>query len=148
VINPPVPVEARLRAAGLRVTATRLAVLQALDELHDHVTVEQVRQHVTGRIGAVSLQAVYDILAALTAAGLVRCLETPGHPARYESRVGDKHHHFVCRRCGRTVDVAGAEGETPCLEPRTLPSGFLVLDAEVTYWGTCPDCQAKGGEEK
>jgi Fur family transcriptional regulator, stress-responsive regulator len=145
---PSVSGEARLRGAGLRVTAPRLAVLQVLDELADHVTAERVRQSVVERIGSVSLQAVYDILTVLTEAGLVRCLETPGHPARYESRVGDNHHHFVCRICGRTVDVESAVGETPCLTPKALPSGFTVLEAEVTYWGTCPDCLANNGNER
>jgi Fur family ferric uptake transcriptional regulator len=147
VTTPTASAELRLRAAGLRVTAARIAVLRVLDELGGHVTVEQVRQSVTGMIGSVSTQAVYDILTTLTSAGLARCLETPGHPARYESRVGDNHHHFVCRLCGITLDIAEVVGEAACLTPKALPDGFAVLEAEVTYWGTCSEClAAKGGE--
>ncbi len=130
----------RLRQANLRVTAPRIAVLTALDRLNDHVTAEQVRQTAVELIGSVSLQAVYDILAALTSAGLTRCVETPGHPARYEARVGDNHHHFVCRRCGATIDIVCAVGAAPCLDPDGLPAGFAVDEAEVTYWGTCSAC--------
>src|SRR5207247_501690 len=118
--------EQRLRAAGLRVTAQRLTVISVLDELGTHVTAEQVRQTVAGRLGTVSLQAVYDVLAVLTRAGITRCLETPGHPARYETRVGDNHHHFVCRSCGTTVDIDCARGAAPCLTPNDLPAGFAV----------------------
>jgi Fur family ferric uptake transcriptional regulator len=146
VTKPTASAEIRLRAAGLRVTAARVAVLEVLEELPGHVTVEQIRHAVVGRIGAVSAQALYDILAALTSAGLVRCLETPGFPARYESRAGDNHHHFICRRCGKTVDVDGAIGDTACLSPDTMPAGFAIIEAEVTYWGTCDDCRSKGDE--
>jgi Fur family ferric uptake transcriptional regulator len=132
---------ARLRDAGLRVTATRVAVIEVLDRRPGHVTVDEVRQEVIGRLGSVSVQAVYDVLAALTTAGLVRCLETPGHPARYENRVGDNHHHFVCRTCGDTIDIDCATGEAPCLTPAALPNGFAVAEAEVTYWGTCAACR-------
>jgi len=131
----------RLKEAGLRVTSPRIAVLEALDEADGHVTADQVRRAVLVRLGSVSVQTIYDILAALTAAGLVRCLETPGHPARFETRVGDNHHHFICRNCGRTIDVDCAVGEMPCLTPRALPTGFRADEAEVTYWGTCSDCQ-------
>ena len=134
--------ETRLRGAGMRVTAPRLAVLEVLDRCNGHSTAEEVRRDVLARIGAVSVQAVYDVLSALTTAGLVRCIETPGHPARYENRVGDNHHHFVCRRCGGTVDIDCAVGEAPCLAPKALPSGFAVDEAEVTYWGTCAACGA------
>ena len=130
----------RLRDAGLRVTSPRIAVLEALDDADEHITAEQVRQAVLARLGSVSVQAVYDILSALTTAGLVRCLETPGHPARFETRVGDNHHHFICRACGRTIDIDCATGETPCLTPSALPSGFTAIEAEVTYWGTCSNC--------
>jgi Fur family ferric uptake transcriptional regulator len=135
--------EARLRGAGLRVTAARVAVLQALDEAGNHATVEQIRE----RVPDVSTQAVYDVLAALTSAGLARRLETPGHPARYELRA-DSHHHFICRRCGKTVDIDGAIGDTSCLSPDTMPAGFAIIEAEVTYWGTCDDCDptARGDE--
>jgi len=131
----------RLRDAGLRVTAPRIAVLEALDEADGHVTAEQVRQSVLARLGSVSVQTVYDILSALTRVGLVRCLETPGHPARFETRVGDNHHHFICRTCGKTIDIDCATGEAPCLTPQALPSGFLADEAEVTYWGTCSICR-------
>jgi Fur family transcriptional regulator, stress-responsive regulator len=131
----------RLRAAGLRVTSPRIAVLEALDEADGHVTAEQVRQAVLARLGSVSVQTIYDTLAALTSAGLVRCLETPGHPARFETRVGDNHHHFICRTCGRTIDIDCAVGEAPCLTPRALPDGFHADEAEVTYWGICSNCQ-------
>lgn len=136
------PARDRLSGAGLRITAPRLAVLDVLDAAPGHVTAEQVRTDVVERIGSVSVQAVYDVLGALTGAGLIRCIETPGHPARYENRVGDNHHHFVCRRCGTTLDIDCATGEAPCLLPHGLPGGFAVDEAEVTYWGTCPDCQA------
>jgi len=131
----------RLREAGLRVTSPRIAVLEALDNVDGHVTAEQVRQAVLTRLGSVSVQTIYDILAALTAAGLVRCLETPGHPARFETRVGDNHHHFICRSCGRTIDIDCAVGEAPCLSPQALPAGFAADEAEVTYWGSCSDCR-------
>jgi len=130
----------RLRDAGLRVTSPRIAVLDALDDAGGHITAEQIRQAVLARLGSVSVQAIYDILAALTTAGLIRCLETPGHPARFETRVGDNHHHFMCRACGRTIDIDCATGEAPCLTPSALPSGFTATEAEVTYWGTCSNC--------
>ena len=134
--------ESRLRDAELRVTSPCLAVLDVLDRTEGHATAEQVRQQVLARLGSVSVQTVYDVLAALTTAGLVRCIETPGHPARYENRVGDNHHHFVCRHCGMTIDIDCATGEAPCLTPQALPKGFAVDEAEVTYWGTCPDCRS------
>lgn len=132
----------RLLGAGLRVTSPRLAVLEVLDSTNGHVTADDVRQAVLDRIGSVSVQAVYDVLGALTGAGLIRCIETPGHPARYEARVGDNHHHFVCRHCGNTLDIDCAVGEAPCLLPHALPGGFVVDEAEVTYWGTCRDCSS------
>lgn len=135
----------RLRAAGLRVTAPRLAILDVLGRRNGHATAEEVRHDALTRIGSVSVQTVYDVLSALTVAGLVRCIETPGHPARYENRVGDNHHHFVCRRCGRTVDIDCAAGKAPCLTPKALPSGFAVDDAEVTYWGICARCGTSNG---
>jgi Fur family ferric uptake transcriptional regulator len=135
------PARGRLVDAGLRVTAPRLAVLEVLDNTEDHVTAEEVRREVVARIGSVSVQAAYDVLTALSGAGLIRRIETPGHPARYEARVGDNHHHFVCRHCGSTIDVDCATGVAPCLAPDALPRGFEVDEAEVTYWGTCPDCR-------
>jgi Fe2+ or Zn2+ uptake regulation protein len=133
--------EQRLRDAGLRLTSPRLAVLTALDETTGHVTADEIRQAALSRIGSVSVQAVYDVLAALTDAGLARCIETPGHPARYESRVGDNHHHFVCRTCGITIDIDCHDGEAPCMLPHGLPHGFEVDEAEVTYWGLCASCR-------
>jgi Fur family ferric uptake transcriptional regulator len=135
------PARGRLVDAGLRVTAPRLAVLEALDSTQGHVTADEVRRAVVARIGTLSVQAAYDVLGALSLAGLIRCIETPGHPARYEARVGDNHHHFVCRLCGTTIDVDCATGVAPCLAPHALPRGFDVDEAEVTYWGTCPDCK-------
>ena len=140
--SPPQP-RARLAGAGLRVTSPRLAVLEVLDAATGHVTADDVRRATVERIGSVSVQAVYDVLGALTTAGLIRCIETPGHPARYEARVGDNHHHFVCRSCGTTLDIDCATGAAPCLLPHGLPGGFEVDEAEVTYWGTCPDCQER-----
>lgn len=142
------PAEDRLREAGLRVTSPRLVVLDVLDELGTHVTAADVRRAAVERLGAVSVQAVYDVLSALTLAGLARCIETPGHPARYESRVGDNHHHFVCRTCGATIDIDCAEGEAPCLTPRALPRGFAVDEAEVTYWGHCKDCTTRQRKDR
>jgi Fe2+ or Zn2+ uptake regulation protein len=132
----------RLAQAGLRVTAPRLAVLDALAVEPRHLTVDEVRSAALSSLETVSVQAVYDVLAALTDAGLARRIETPGHPARFEARVGDNHHHFVCRICGSTTDIDCATGAAPCLTPQGLPAGFAVDEAEVTYWGTCPDCAA------
>lgn len=134
------PTTQRIRAAGLRVTAPRIAVLEVLGSRRDHFTADRVHDEVTDRLGKVSLQAVYDVLAALTESGLVRRIETPGHPARFEDRVGDNHHHFVCRSCGDTVDIDCATGSAPCLDPASLPHGFSVDEAEVTYWGVCSAC--------
>jgi Fur family ferric uptake transcriptional regulator len=123
----------------LRVTATRLAVLDALAELPPHVTVEQLEENARTRIGALSTQAVYDIMRALHGAGLVRRIEPAESPALFETRVGD---NLVCRICGCTVDVDCAVGDPPCLSPST-PEGFEVEEAEVIFWGRCPDCIAK-----
>jgi len=132
----------RLAQAGLRVTAPRLAVLDALAVEPRHLTVDEVRSAALSSLESVSVQAVYDVLAALTEAGLARRIETPGHPARFEARVGDNHHHFVCRTCGRTLDIDCAVGAAPCLTPSDLPPGFTVDEAEVTYWGLCDTCSA------
>jgi Fe2+ or Zn2+ uptake regulation protein len=131
-----------LRAHGLRVTAARLAVLASLVELPPHVTVEQVEESARKRIGALSTQAVYDIMRALHSAGLVRRIEPAGSAALFETRVGDNHHHLVCRDCGRTVDVDCAVGEAPCLAP-SAAAGFEVDEAEIIFWGRCPDCIGK-----
>lgn len=131
-----------LRAAGLRVTAPRRAVLAWLVE-HPHSTVDAISVAVRGMLGAVSTQAVYDVLSVCTAAGLLRRIEPAGHPARFEHRVGDNHHHVVCRRCHRTDDVDCMVGETPCLEPADS-RGFTIDEAEVVFWGLCPTCETEG----
>src|SRR3954469_23182640 len=129
-----------LRASDLRVTAPRVAVLSAVHD-HPHADTDTVIGVVRARLGAVSHQAVYDVLRALTDAGLVRRIQPPGSVARYEARVGDNHHHLVCRSCGVVVDVDCAVGEEPCLTAAD-DQGFAVDDAEVTYWGRCPTCAA------
>ena len=133
-----------LRERGLRVTAQRLAVLRAVSSA-PHVTADAVAQTVRGEIGAVSVQAVYDALAILTEKGLLRRIQPAGSPARYEGRVGDNHHHLICRVCERKVDVDCAVGDAPCLTA-VEDSGFEIDEAEVVYWGRCPDCvrTAKG----
>jgi len=127
-----------LRAAGLRVTAPRLAVLAAVREI-PHATVDEIARRARARAGTVSIQAVYDILRALAQAGIARRIEPAGSPARYEARVGDNHHHLVCRVCGSVADVDCAVGHAPCLVPDDA-SGYLVDEADVTYWGVCPAC--------
>jgi Fur family ferric uptake transcriptional regulator len=129
-----------LRGAGLRVTAVRVALLETVRD-GDHLGVEAVASGVRDRVGHVSLQAVYDALHALTAAGLIRRIEPSGSPARFEGRVGDNHHHVVCRSCGAVADVDCAVGEAPCLTASD-DQGFSVDEAEVTYWGLCPGCSA------
>lgn len=137
---------ARLRQAGLRVTASRLAVLDVLGE-HPHATAETVVRLVTARLGSVSKQAVYDVLAACAQAGLVRRIEPAGSAARFETRTGDNHHHLVCRHCGRTEDVDCTVGERPCLTPSDN-AGFVVDEAEIVFWGICPDCQEQRTDAK
>jgi Fur family ferric uptake transcriptional regulator len=132
----------RLRARGLRVTAPRGAVLDALGRLEGHPDAETVRAAVAERLGSVSTQAVYDILHTFTDAGLVRRIEPAGHPARYETRVGDNHHHLVCRGCGLTRDVDCAVGHAPCLAPAAA-GDFLVDEAEVVFWGLCAACRTQ-----
>jgi Fur family transcriptional regulator, stress-responsive regulator len=128
-----------LRERGLRVTAPRLAVLETLDR-HPHAHADDVLTAVRRSLPTVSVQAVYDVLRALTDAGLVRRIEPAGHPARYERRVADNHHHVVCRSCGVLDDVDCSVGHAPCLTPSST-SGFAVETAEVTYWGLCPACR-------
>jgi Fur family ferric uptake transcriptional regulator len=140
----PLDAAADLRAAGLRVTRPRLAVLAAL-RAHPHASVETLSAAVRAEIGSVSLQAVYDVLRVLGVAGLVRRIDLAGTPARYELRVGDNHHHVVCRSCGTTSDVDCAVGHAPCLDPAQT-HGFAVDEAEVTYWGLCPACQDQPAE--
>jgi len=138
----PAPAAAtELRAAGLRVTAARVALLEAVRD-GDHLGVEALATRVRDRIGHVSLQAVYDALDALTAAGLIRRIEPAGSPARFEGRIGDNHHHLVCRSCGTVTDVACAVGEAPCLTAADA-HGFSIDEAEVIYWGLCPSCTAR-----
>ena len=131
-----------LRSAELRVTRPRVAVLDAVSR-HPHADTETVFGAVRIKLPEVSRQAVYDVLAALTAAGLVRRIQPSGSPARYESRTGDNHHHVVCRGCGTIGDVDCATGRAPCLDPVGDPAdltGLVVDEAEVIYWGYCPDC--------
>ncbi|MEU5276196.1 Fur family transcriptional regulator [Streptomyces asoensis] len=127
-----------LRGVGLRVTAARVALLETVRE-GDHLGVEALASGVRGRVGHISLQAVYDALHALTTAGLVRRIEPPGSPARFEGRVGDNHHHLVCRSCAAVVDVDCAVGHAPCLTASD-DRGFAIDEAEVIYWGLCPGC--------
>ena len=129
-----------LRGAGLRVTRPRLAVLSAVHD-HPHADTDSIITAVRQGIGQVSHQAVYDVLHALTAAGLVRRFQPSGSVARYEARVRDNHHHVVCRSCGAIADVDGAVGDALCLTPPD-GSGYEINDAEVIYWGRCPDCVA------
>jgi Fur family ferric uptake transcriptional regulator len=133
--------EELLRSRGLRVTKPRLAVLDVL-AAGGHLEVEEIAQRVRERLDSVSTQAIYDVLGALSRAGLSRRIEPAGSPARYEARVGDNHHHVVCRGCGAIADVDCALGSAPCLEPVTS-YGFEIDEAEVTYWGLCPDCQLR-----
>src|SRR6478735_12379555 len=130
--------EAELRDHGLRVTAARLAVLDAVEE-RQHVDADTVLRSVRASLGSVSVQAVYDVLHTLTDKGLLRRIEPAGHPARYERRLGDNHHHVVCRACGAVADVDCTVGHAPCLTPSST-SGFRIDTAEVTFWGLGPDC--------
>ena len=130
--------ERRLRDADLRVTQPRLAVLSAVEQ-HPHADTDTIIRAVRDDIDDVSRQGVYDVLNALTRARLVRRIEPPGSVARYEARVGDNHHHVVCRTCGRIADVDCAVGHAPCLTASD-PHGFTIDEAEVVYWGFCPDC--------
>lgn len=127
-----------LRQASLRVTGPRVAVLTAL-AAHPHADVDTVATAARRELGSVSTQAVYDVLRALTEAQLVRRIEPAGSPARFEVRVGDNHHHIVCRDCGAIADVDCAVGDAPCLEA-SQTHGFVIDEAEVTFWGLCPSC--------
>jgi len=136
--------ERMLHGASLRITRPRVAVLAAVYD-HPHADTHSIIGLVRGELGAVSQQAVYDVLEDLTDAGLVRRIQPPGSVARYESRVGDNHHHVVCRSCGVIADVDCAVGEAPCLTPSDYDGaldGFVLDEAEVIYWGLCPDCSA------
>jgi Fur family transcriptional regulator, stress-responsive regulator len=136
-----------LRRSGLRVTAPRIAVYTAVAALPGHPDVDAIAARVREQLGAVSTQAVYDGLRALTTVGLLRRIEPAGSPARYETRVGDNHHHVVCRVCGATRDIDCVAGAAPCLDPNET-GGFTVDEAEVTFWGLCPDCSAAKREEE
>ena len=132
--------EQMLRSRGLRVTRPRLAVLEVLAS-GGHLEVDEIARQVRRRLDSVSTQAVYDVLGALTSAGLARRIAPAGGAARYEARVGDNHHHLVCRRCGEITDVDCAAGAAPCLDPIDA-AGFVVDEAEVTYWGVCARCRS------
>ena len=139
-VLPTPDVERVLRDASLRVTRPRVAVLSAVRE-HPHATTDRLIDLVRGDLGEVSHQAVYDVLRALTAAGLLRRIQPAGSVARYETRVGDNHHHVVCRACGSIADVDCAVGHAPCLTASD-DEGFTIDEAEVVYWGLCPRCAA------
>lgn len=131
-----------LRQRGLRITPQRLAVLRAVSDA-PHTTADDVADSVRREIGAISVQAVYDALAALTETGLLRRIQPAGSPARYEDRVGDNHHHLICRACERMVDVDCTVGAAPCLDAGGA-SGYEIDEAEVIFWGRCPDCVSRG----
>lgn len=131
---------ALLREHGMQVTAQRLAVLRAV-AAEPHISADTVAQVVRDEIGAISRQAVYDSLGTLADKGIIRRIQPAFMPARYEDRVDDNHHHLICRDCGRVVDVDCAVGDAPCLEV-TDDQGFEIDEAEVIYWGHCPDCRA------
>src|SRR5918912_4550946 len=137
----PVDHQALLRRHGLQVTAQRLAVLRAVAD-RPHSTADDIDTLVRAEIGAISRQAVYDALTALTDKGLLRRIQPAGSPARFEKRVGDDHHHLICRACNRMLDVDCAVGETPCLTAAD-DYGYEIDEAEVVYWGRCPECRAR-----
>ncbi|MFD5573440.1 Fur family transcriptional regulator [Streptomyces cadmiisoli] len=139
--RPPSTAAEELRGAGLRVTAARVALLETV-RAGDHLDAEAIASGVRDRVGHVSLQAVYEALHALTAAGLVRRIEPAGSPARFEGRVGDNHHHLICRTCGVVADVDCARGDAPCLSASD-DRGFSIDEAEVIYWGLCPGCSTR-----
>lgn len=130
-----------LRERGIQVTAQRLAVFRAVTS-QPHITADAVAEAVRAEIGAISLQSVYDALGVLVAEGLIRRIQPAGSPARFEDRVDDNHHHLICRTCGRMVDVDCAVGSAPCLTAAD-DSGYEIDEAEVVYWGRCPDCVAQ-----
>ena len=136
--DPAVDNDALLRRHRLPVTAQRLAVLRAVTD-RPHSTADDIGTAVRAEIGAISRQAVYDVLAALTDKGILRRIQPAGSPARYEDRVGDNHHHLICRSCGGMIDVDCAVGDTPCLTAAD-DAGYEVDEAEVIYWGRCPAC--------
>lgn len=136
--------ESALRAAGLRVTSGRVAVLRTLAE-HPHANADTVFRSVLDALPATSIQNVHNVLGDLTEAGLVRRIEPAGSPALYERRIGDNHHHVVCTSCGAVADVDCVVGHAPCLTPSDS-SGFQVSTAEVTFWGLCPSCRKRAAK--
>lgn len=132
-----------LRRHGVQVTAQRLAVLRAVSA-RPHGTAEEVAETARSEIGVISRQTVYDALGVLVDYGIVRRIQPAGSPARYEARVGDNHHHLICRTCDRVVDVDCAVGAVPCLTPAD-DAGYVIDEAEVIYWGYCPDCRGASG---
>jgi Fur family ferric uptake transcriptional regulator len=130
-----------LRRAGVRVTAPRLSVLAALADGSAHVSAEAIVAAVRAHVGDTSPQTIYNVLRTLTDAGLVRRIEPAGSPGLYELRVADNHHHVVCRRCGAIADIDCVVGAAPCLEP-SQANGFAIDEAEITFWGLCPECGA------
>ena len=137
---------ALLRRHGVQVTAQRLAVLRAVS-VRPHSSTDDIDSVVRAELGAISRQAVYDALGVLTDKGILRRIQPAGSPARYENRVGDNHHHLICRTCARMVDVDCAVGYTPCLSAAD-DAGYEIDEAEVIYWGRCPDCVAATSEQK
>lgn len=137
---PTVDAAALLKGASLRVTRPRVAVLTTVAD-NPHTDIGAIASAVRRELGSVSTQAVYDVLRALTDAGLVRRIEPAGSPARFETRVDDNHHHLVCRRCGTVADVTCVVGRAPCLDIGHT-HGFVLDEAEVTFWGICPDCHS------
>ena len=127
----------------MAVTAQRIALMRAVAQ-HPHGTADRIAEKVRAEIGTISRQSVYNVLGVLSEKGLIRRIQPAGSPALYEDRVGDNHHHLVCRSCGKTVDVDCATGDTPCLTADEN-AGFEIDEAEVVYWGTCPDCRGQNG---
>lgn len=141
MVPTPDEIECSLREADLRVTRPRIAVLRAVHS-HPHADTNSIIDSVRVQLGDVSHQAVYDVLQALTVAGLVRRIQPSGSVARYEARVADNHHHIVCRSCGAVADVDCRAGDTPCLTP-AQHHGYTIDEAEVIYWGVCPSCAGR-----
>jgi Fur family transcriptional regulator, stress-responsive regulator len=142
----PVGSDALLRQHGLHVTAQRLAVMRAVSA-RPHGTADDVYKAVRVDLGSISRQAVYDVLAVLGDKGILRRIQPAGSPARFEDRVGDNHHHLICRACGRMIDVDCAVGATPCLTAAD-DAGYEVDEAEVIYWGRCPQCVSADGDPR
>jgi Fur family transcriptional regulator, stress-responsive regulator len=140
-VRDPVDQAVLLRLHGVQVTAQRLAVLRAVSD-QPHSTAADIEDAARSEIGSISLQAVYDALGTLTEEGIIRRIQPAGSPARYEDRVGDNHHHLICRSCGRTVDTDCAAGYSPCLTAAE-DAGYEIDEAEVIYWGRCPECRTK-----